>query len=415
MLEPLEIGMALVGLGMAFALGWLISSSRSNVKLATSEIRTEAQADALNQATEAMQNEFKAIASDALQGNSEQFLQVAEEKLKVHTKEGEKVLGEQKMAMENLVVPIRESLDKLEKNSHAMEEKREGAYQGMKRQVEELQKATTGLRDSSVQLSTALRGSIKDRGNWGQVSLKNVAEAAGMLEHCDFDIEYTLKSGKGGARVDMLAKIPGGEGIPVDAKVPLANYWDALETDDQERKGELMLKHCKDVKKHIDDLAERDYSGILGPNGADFTVMYIPAEPILAAAYEHQPDLQEYAFKERILIVTPVTLIALLRTVGVYWQQQSIAENAQDILQHAQEFYQRSAKFSGDLAKMGRGLNTALNAYNEAATSFATRLMPSGRRLEEFKVTDGLAKKVEEMKLIDGSATIIESALLQEE
>ena len=143
--------------------------------------------------------------------------------------------------------------------------------------------------------------------------------------------------------------------------------------------------------------------------GSDFTVMYIPAPPILAAAFEIDPTLQEYAFRKNILITTPVELLGLLRTVSVYWQQQSMAENAQEIQQAARELYERSAKFGEDLAKIGRGLNTATNAYNSAVGSYDRRVIPAGRRLENLRVADNTARKLEVIETVDGTARIPEN------
>ena len=221
------------------------------------------------------------------------------------------------------------------------------------------------------------------------------------LEHCDFNVEDTLVSGKGGSRVDMIAKIPGGGRIPVDAKVPLASYWDALESEDIKIKSNHMMEHSKAVKSHIDELASRNYSSFV--KGADFTVMFIPAEPILSSAFEVNPSLQEYAFRKHILIATPVTLIGLLRTVGIYWQQHSAVENSREILDSAKEFYDRAAKFGDDLSKVGNGLTTALNAYNRAVGSYGN-VIPSGRRLEALRVADGSSRKLPEIREIESKA-----------
>ena len=166
-----------------------------------------------------------------------------------------------------------------------------------------------------------------------------------------------------------------------------------------------MKEHAKAVKKHIDDLVDRDYPRMM--EGVDFTVMFIPAEPILSTAFEYEPTLQEYAFSKHVLIVTPVTLIALLRTVGLYWQQQSMADNAKEIHAKAREFYDRVSKFSHDLAKMGRGINTVVGAYNDAVASYDSRVVPSGRRLEDLKVTEGAQRKLSELPSAASALSVI--------
>jgi len=278
MTEALDIVIIIIASGLGIGLGWLLAKMKFSTELVRAEV--EAQAAQGNKAT--LVAEMESVATAVARQNSEDFLRLAEERLGKVQSEANKDYDARKKEVELLVSPIKEHLEKLEKATNDMEKNREGAYQGIKRMVEGLQEQTTNLRDTNVKLSTALRGSIKARGNWGQVALKNIAEAAGMLEHCDFDVEVTLKSGAGGARVDLLAKIPNGGHVPVDSKVPLAAYWDGLEMDDGEARALKMKEHANDVKKHVNDLAARDYPRLL--EGTDFTVMFIPAEPILSMA-----------------------------------------------------------------------------------------------------------------------------------
>lgn len=395
-----EYGLILIGVFLGAGIGYLLAKTRFSedaVKakaLAEAKVAAaEAQVSIIEQNKESMKAEMESIASAVARQNSEDFLVLAEQRFNKVQSEATKDLDARKKEVESLVSPIKDHLDKLEKATTEMEKNREGAYQGITQMVQDLQNQTTNLRDTNVKLSTALRGSSKARGNWGEVSLKNVAEAAGMLEHCDFNVQVSLKSGSGGAIVDLLAAIPNGGSVPIDSKVPLAAYWDGLDLDDPDARIIKMKEHAKSVKKHIDDLASRDYPRYL--QGSDFTVMFIPAEPILSAAFEHEPSLQEYAFNKHVLIVTPVTLLALLRTVGLYWQQQSMADNAKEIHAQAREFYDRVAKFTGDFAKVGRGISTAINAYNDAVGSYESRILPSGKKLESLKVTEGAQRKLE--------------------
>tara|TARA_B100000029_G_scaffold218513_1_gene216340 strand:- start:2890 stop:4152 length:1263 start_codon:yes stop_codon:yes gene_type:complete len=397
------------------AMGWLLAKQKSNDELlemksdlARAQASVEVMAEEHAKSLELVKAEMKNFATEANEKAASNLLQLAGERFDAQKIETEKDHDARQKEVANLVIPIKDSLEKLQASTEKMEKEREGAYQGLKRTVEGLSRQTTDLRDTNVKLSTALRGSSKSRGDWGQISLRNVAESAGMTEHCDFDIEVTLASGAGGGRVDMVAKIPDGGNIPVDAKVPLAAYWDGLDLEDPDARKKKMEEHAKALKSHIDALVKRDYPSLMG--GSDFTVMYIPAPPILAAAFEVDPTLQEYAFRKQILITTPVELLGLLRTVGVYWQQQSMAENAQEIQHAAREFYQRSAKFGEDLAKMGRGLNTAVNAYNAAVGSYDRRVIPAGRRLEGLRVADNTARKLEGAGAVDGTARIPENA-----
>ena len=399
-MAPVNELLSVLFIVLGIVIGWLAASGKARGDV----VRAEERLAAVEQGRDTMAAQMESVAAQVSRQNSEDFLKLAEERLGKVNAEAGKDHDARKKEVENLVSPIKDSLHKLQESTDRIEKEREGAYQGLKRTVEGLRQQTTDLRDTNVKLSTALRGSIKSRGDWGQISLKNIAESAGMTQHCDFDLEYTLASGAGGGRVDMVARIPDGGNIPIDAKVPLAAYWDGLDLDDPKARMMKMKEHASDVKKHIDALVSRDYARTLG--GSDFTVMYIPAPPILAAAFEVDPTLQEYAFSKNILICTPVDLIGLLRTVGVYWQQHSMASNAKEIHKSAQEFYDRSAKFGEDLAKMGRGLNTAVNAYNAAVGSYDGRVMPEGRRLKELGIKDSPKRKLEAPPPVEGVARI---------
>ena len=403
------VGLAYITLGLivGVVIGWGLATQRMSGEVIRSEERILAKEEAAAANEEKVRAEIQNLVTDIGRKSSDDFLKLAEERLgKVQTI-ADKDHSARKKELDEMIRPMTDSLASLDKATKNLEKEREGAYQGLKRTVENLQKQTTDLRDTNVKLSTALRGSSKSRGDWGQISLRNVAESAGMTEHCDFDLELTLASGAGGGRVDMLARIPDGGNIPIDAKVPLAAYWDGLDLEDPDVRKKKMQEHAKAVKGHIDALVKRDYPSLTG--GSDFTVMYIPAPPILAAAFEIDPSLQEYAFRKHVLITTPVELLGLLRTVNIYWQQQSMTENAHEIQQAARDFYERSAKFGEDLAKMGRGLNTAVNAYNAAVGSYDRRVIPAGRRLEGLRLADSSARKLESTKPVDGTARIPEN------
>ncbi len=392
-MELASIALLVAGLLTGGAIGWLLASQKMSKVIIRSEERMKAQAESESK----LKAEIEAMAVDIGRKNSDDFLRLATERLGNVQTSAEKDIEARTKAVEDLISPIRKQLEDLERATNEMEIKREGAYKVLKETVEGLHKETVGLRDTNVQLSTALRTSSQARGRWGQIALKNIAESAGMVEHCDFNVEKSLASGRGGPRPDMIAKIPDGGKIPVDAKVPLASYWDALEAQDPDLRSGLMKKHASAVKKHIDDLRKRGYSDLV--DGVDFTVMFIPAEPILSAAFEVDPNLQEYAFKNHILISTPVTLIALLRTVGMYWQQQSSVENSKEILESAREFYVRAAKFGDNLSNAGDSLESAVKAYNKAVGSYGN-MIPSGRRLERLRVADGSPRKLPDIQEI---------------
>ena len=218
-----------------------------------------------------------------------------------------------------------------------------------------------------------------------------------MTRHCDFLEQTTVDDG---GRPDMTVKLPGGRFVAVDAKAPLAAFLEASEATNDAARNAALDQHVRALRQRVRTLAARQYADAL-PGDVDLVVMFLPGDPFLSAAFERDPDLQVDAMRDKVLIATPTTLVALLRTFAVYWQQQSLAENAQAIADVAQELYDRAAKFSEELSNMGRGLGQALDAYNRAVGSFERRLLPMGRRLDEMKVAEQSRRQLETPQPID--------------
>jgi DNA recombination protein RmuC len=318
---------------------------------------------------EELRNQFEALAQQVLRANSDEL-----------QKNAAATLEQRGKAIEEMLAPFKETLVKLELGTQALELKREGAYATLREQLEKLAQTTTLLQGSSTTLISALRGGTTARGRWGELQLQNIAELAGMTRHCDFETQVVLE----GARPDMVVNLPGGEGrIPVDAKAPMDAYMRALEASDPAVRSKEFADHADALRKHVLALGKRDYATALGAR-VDFTVMFIPGDPILAAAFEADPGLQVEAMEKRVLIVTPVTLIALLRTVALYWRQQKLAENAQVLSDAAREFHKRVGVFVKHFAGLGGALDSAMDKYNKAVGSYERMVLPQARRIEEL-------------------------------
>ncbi|MFQ5749115.1 MAG: DNA recombination protein RmuC [Planctomycetota bacterium] len=323
----------------------------------------------LEQSRKQFEDTFGNLSRQALRENSQFFLSQAEEKLK----------------------PLQEKLRELEEKRRTLEERRAKDLGSLKEHLDNLSATTESLGKQSHALETALRGSSQARGRWGELALRNIVELAGMTEHCDFEEQHTTTEGN---RPDLVVRLPGGSRIPVDAKVPLSAYLEGLEADEPARREELFRRHAAQVRVHMQALAKRDYTqGLAGQ--INFTVMFLPGDPILSTAYRYNPDLQLEAMEKGILITTPVTLMAVLRTVGIYWQQEALAENAEAIGKAAKELYERIAIFQEHLSKVGAGLRSAVGNFNKAVGSLERSVLPSGRRLEELQVTDDLRRRME--------------------
>jgi DNA recombination protein RmuC len=256
--------------------------------------------------------------------------------------------------------------------------------------------ATEDLKERTTVLSTTLKGSA-GKGRWGEVALRNVVEIAGLTEHVDFEEQPTTEDG---TRPDMTVNLPGDRIIAIDAKAPVNAFLEAQEATDDKARQAALARHVREIKGHIRTLASRDYAGSL-TGEVDLVVMFLPSEALLTDAYSREPDLQLDALRSRVLLATPTTLVALLRTVAIYWQQRALAENAAEIASVAGMLYERAAKFGEELSGVGRSMEAALESYNRAVGSFDHRLMPMARRLEEMKVAETTRRKVTAPATVD--------------
>ncbi len=339
---------------------------------------------------------FKALAATALEGSSEQFLKLAEQKLSTERARATADLEERRQAIEALLAPLKETLQRLDQTTQEVEKSRVHAYSRIDEQVRQLAQATAGLQERTTSLATALKGS-QVRGRWGEIALRNVAELAGMTLHCDFEEQTTVGDGK---RPDMTVKLPGGRRIAVDAKAPLSAYLEASEATSEPARLAALDRHVKALRSHIRELAAREYAEAVDGE-VDLVVMFLPGDPFLSEAFARDPDLQVDALRSKVLLATPTTLVALLRTVAIYWQQRSLAENAEEIARTARTLYERAAIVGEKLDGVGRGLKAALSAYNEAVGSFQHRLVPMGQKLEELKVSEQSRRKLTAPEPID--------------
>jgi DNA recombination protein RmuC len=325
---------------------------------------------------------FEALAAKALESSNKSFLDRATERMK----------------------PLEEKLESLKKVTKEMETKRDQAYGSLTTELGSLRKNAEGFHREALKLTEALSGSSQARGRWGEMVLRNIAELAGMTEHCDFVEQEAATSSH---RPDMVVTVPQEGSIPIDAKFPLAAYQRALDAETAGDREKLLKQHAKDLRTHIRTLKGRDYSSAV-TGSVDFTVLFLPGDHLLSAAFEVEPNLQEEAFRDRILICTPVTLIALLRTVALYWKQQKLAENALGIQKCAEDLFDRVRVFSEHVGKVGKNLGSAVEGYNKAVGSFDSRILPAGRKLQELQ---GKQDSLPGLKEISEPVRKIESSL----
>ncbi len=358
----------------------------------------------LTEAHDGLTAQFKALSADALRDSSRSLLALAEERFAAVQARATGELDDRRTAVEHLVGPIGDSLAKMEDRLQAMELTRQDAYSTLVTQVRTLHEGHERLRVETGNLVTALR-SPTARGRWGEIQLRRVVEMAGMIRHCDFTEQTELVGDDGRLRPDIVVNLPGDKTVVVDAKAPLDSYLDAVGAVDDNTARLKLIGHARQLRVHVDKLAAKSYWESLG-NTPDFVVLFLPSDQLLSAALEHDAGLMEHAVASRVLLATPVTLIALLRSVAYGWQQQGLADNARRIADLGREMQDRLARFAEHLAKVGRGLETAVDAYNASVGSFESRVLVTGRRFQELEVA---GRAVPDLPTIDRRARAVSS------
>lgn len=346
-------------------------------KLATLNAQLGTQLEGERSAQEKLTNEFKALSADLLRANRTDFLEQAKQAFAQLQQQSAGDLEQRKQAVESLVKPLRESLDKVDAKIGEIEKARAGAYGALGEQLKALNTAQLTLQSEATALSTALR-STTYAGSWGELQLRRVVEMADMLPYCDFNEQQT----SGNFRADLVVRLPGAQKIVVDAKSSLEAFRAASATTDERVRKEKLAEHAAKVRGHIDTLSAKNYWEQFQP-APEFVVLFLPGDHFLGAALQTDPQLMERALSRRILLATPTTLIALLKAAALGWRQEAVSQNAAEISRIGRTLYDRMAVFAENLERVGKNLEAAVSGYNAAVGSFEATLIPGARRLAE--------------------------------
>ncbi|WP_203786081.1 DNA recombination protein RmuC [Paractinoplanes rishiriensis] len=350
------LAVVVVCLAVGAALGWLAARLRA----ATDIARLEATVQAHRDGEERLEQSLRALSYESA-AQSQEAVAIA-------------------------VAPLQDALRRYELRVVELERERIDAYAELREQVRAMGAVSGELRTETKQLVAALR-SPQVRGRWGEHQLRRVVEAAGLLEHCDFAEQVSGTTDRQGVRPDLVVRLHGGRSVVVDAKAPLDAYLSAMEARDERGRDASLGQHARHLRGHVDALAAKEYWTAFEP-APDFVILFVPADPFLDAALQHDPSLMEHAFRRNVVLATPATLVAMLRTVAYSWRQESLTRNAVAVHGLARELYGRLATLGDHVGKLGTALGGAVTAYNRAVGSLESRVLVSARKLSEMGVSD---------------------------
>ena len=377
----------------------LVAAEREQARL-EAEVAFERQAGELRRTAweedrARLEGSFAELSRRALQHNAEAFLELADQRMKQAQVAAQGDLVQRQQAIAQVLEPFKETLTKYEGGLRQLELDRKGAYEALTERIGQLGQSQEQLQRETRNLVSALR-SPQTRGRWGEVQLRRVVELAGMLVHCDFDEQVGVIGETGRLRPDMVVHMPGGGEVIVDAKVPLEAFLRAVEAEDETVHRTELALHARQLRTHVDDIAKKEYWKHVD-GSAEQVVVFVPGDALLAAAYDQDPRLQEHAMTSGVLLATPTTLIALLRTIALGWRQERLAENARRVQELGTELYERLRRMGQHLAKMQRSLTATVESFNQTVGSFESRVMVTARKFPEL----GAATETEELALLE--------------
>ena len=378
-------------------------------KLAKEQEKAKELVAAFDDARKQLKETFDALASRALKSNNEDFLRLAKEAFAKSNEVAKGDLEKRTQAIDSLVKPIKESLEKVDGKIQQLEKAREGAYRELSEQVKAMSETHKDLHKETHKLVDALRRP-STRGRWGEHQLKRVVELAGMNAHCDFYEQVSVDGDEGRQRPDMVIQLAGNKQVLVDAKVPLKAYLAAIEVEDEESRIEHLALHAKAVREHMLDLSRKQYWEAFG-EAPEFVVLFLPGEIFFSAALQHDPELFEFGAARNVILASPMTLMALLKAVAYGWQQEQMTQSAKQIGKLGKDLYKRLSVYGGHIEKVGKQLAKTVDAYNASVGSLDSQVMSAARRFQDYIPADE-KKQIPDLPEVEQTTRIIRSAEL---
>ncbi len=390
----------LIGLLLGALTSWLVAGRRHahlEAAVKNEEALQREREIAFETARSQLTTAFSELANQSLKSNSENFLRLAKEKLGAQQDQAKRDLGDREKAIEDLVKPIRDSLQASQKQITELEKTRSEAYGGIKSQLEAMQLSQQSLTQETQNLVKALRRP-EVRGRWGEITLRRLVELAGMVEHCDFQEQVHSVGDDQVIRPDMVVRMPNQRDVVVDVKTPLDAYLEAVEAKDDTQRQLALRRHARNVREHIRTLSSKAYWAQF-TNSPEFVILFIPGDQFLSAALSEDPDLIESALSQQIILATPTSFVALLKAVAYGWRQLALADNALEIRQLAEDLYGRLTTFVTHMNKVGRQLASSVESYNRAVGSLERKVLPGARKFVELGIQT--KKELEKVETLD--------------
>ena len=390
-----------IGLGLGMFLGGRPAAQmrserdarEADFKAAAADLaRAQIELATVKAETTGLESRFAELAHRILGESQKSFLERADQRFAQAGESNEAKL-------KALLAPVQETLQRYQQGLSEVEKERVGSYQALREAVQLLHAGHSQVRDETAKLVNALRASPKARGRWGEQSLRNVLEQAGLSQHADFQTEVSVNTEDGRLRPDVIVRLPGGKKLIIDAKCSLNAFLDASEAHDEAARTAHLVAHAAAIRRHVEQLGSKNYWAQFG-DAADYVILYIPGEHFLTAALEQDDALWEWAFERRVLLATPTNLVAIARTVASVWRQEKLAEEAAEIARLGKELHARLATMGGHVARMGRNLEQATSAYNAMVGSLESQVLTQAKRFEALEVSSG-TKEIEPLPMVE--------------
>ncbi len=384
--------------------GWLLCKYLFQRKLEVQQqlfnLQTEKKQDEFDQQLDLLQGSFSTLSQQALQQNNQSFLSLAKESFGKLQIQAESQLKQKEVSFAHLVKPIQETLAKTDAQLQRLEKDRVSSESKLTTQIEGLLQSQQFLQTETRNLVTALRRP-EVRGQWGELTLKRLAELAGLSEHCDFDEQVTTLSSDSLLRPDMVVNMPGNRQLVVDVKAPLDAYLSAIEANSDMQRDTHLTQHLKNVKGRIKELAMKKYWEQF-EQAPDFVVLFIPGDQFLSAALDQDKSLLEYAMQQRVILATPTSLVGLLRAIAYGWNQENLNQNAEVVRKIGKDLHQRLGTLSEHMAKLGKSLDSSVSTFNKLLGSYENNVLPGAKKFTELGIDSH--KEIDQTKTIETSA-----------